>query len=114
MTRERDARTVTLSEVLVDVWRQALVEGLSEVELGGRQYRVARTRSQGLRMVFFTYQENSIEGIEQNPEKTSRWAKLAQQGQRIMQFRCQGSYVANVCEGKLTRYPAWTSQGLPE
>jgi hypothetical protein len=31
-----------------------------------------------------------------------------------MQFRCKGRYVGNVCEGKLLRYPAWTSLALPD
>jgi hypothetical protein len=31
-----------------------------------------------------------------------------------MQFSCQNRYVANVCEGDLTRYPAWHALGLPE
>jgi hypothetical protein len=31
-----------------------------------------------------------------------------------MQFRCKGRYVANVCEGKLKRYPAWTTLTLPD
>jgi hypothetical protein len=53
-------------------------------------------------------------GIEQNPATKSRWAALAREGSRIMQFRCQGRYVANVCEGKLLRYPAWTALALPE
>ena len=35
-------------------------------------------------------------------------------GNRIMQFRCKGRYVANVCEGKLLRYPAWKALTLPD
>lgn len=105
---------MTLGEVLVDVWRQALLDARSEVELGGMRYRVGRTRTQGLRTVAFRYQERMIEGIEQNPEKTSRWAKLAREGQRVMQFSYDHRFVANVCEGRLTRYPSWTSAGLPE
>jgi hypothetical protein len=35
-------------------------------------------------------------------------------GNRIMQFRCKGRYIANVCEGKLKRYPAWTALALPD
>jgi hypothetical protein len=31
-----------------------------------------------------------------------------------MQFRCKGRYIANVCEGKLFRYPAWTALALPD
>jgi hypothetical protein len=31
-----------------------------------------------------------------------------------MQFRCKGCYVANVCEGKLLRYPEWRALKLPD
>jgi hypothetical protein len=31
-----------------------------------------------------------------------------------MQFSVNRRYVANVCEGKLLRYPAWRSLNLPE
>jgi len=105
---------VTLGDVMVAAWKQVLVENLPEVELLGRKHQVTRTRSAGLRIVSFVYQEFGIDGIEQNPEKTSRWAELARQGQRIMQFRCDNRFVANVCEGKLLRYPAWKAKGLPE
>ncbi len=58
--------------------------------------------------------ELSIIGIEQNPATNSRWAALARDGKQIMQFRCNGRNVANVCEGDLLRYPAWKGMGLPE
>lgn len=105
---------MTLSELMVDVWRQALVAGRAEVAIEDRVYKVTRTRGQGLCVVSFLYEGHVIEGIEQNPQKTSRWAKLAQQGQRIMQFSSNRRYVGNVCEGRLTRYPSWKSQGLPD
>jgi hypothetical protein len=105
---------MNLSELMVHVWKQSLAEGLSEIEINGRNYRVTRTRSQGLRIVSFLYQDQIIDGIEQNPLTTSRWAKLAQDGKRIMQFRCRGRFIANVCEERLTRYPSWKGQGLPD
>ena len=105
---------MTLGDTLVDAWRQTLVENLPEVVLEGRKYKVTRTRSAGLRVVMIVYGDRVIEGIEQNPEKSSRWAKLAQEGNRIMQFRLNRRYIGNVCEGKLLRYPAWTGAGLPD
>ena len=105
---------MTLADTLIEVWRQALASGSNEVELEGYAYKVGRTRNMGLRTVSLHYQTLEIEGIEQNPQTKSRWAKLASEGQRIMQFRCNGRYVGNVCEGKLTHYPSWKSQGLPE
>ncbi len=104
----------TLREQLVEVWRQSLVESRETVDLPGGPIRLGRTRSLGLRTVAFSYEGAVIEGIEQNPEKASRWAKLAQEGKRIMQFRAKGRYFANVCDGIVTRYPAWSGLGLPE
>jgi hypothetical protein len=105
---------MSLTEDLLAVWKQTLEDGVSEVDLGGRLYRVGRSRNRGLRIVAFLSEGQSIEGIEQNPLTKSRWAQLAQEGQRIMQFSTRGRYVANVCEGTLTRYPAWRALGLPD
>ena len=105
---------MTLSDVLVTVWREVLVESATEVEVGGVRYPVRRTRNQGLRVVSFSFGDRLVEGIEQNPNTPSEWAKLAQRGERIMQFSFKGRYVGNVCEGRLTRYMAWMGLGLPE
>ncbi len=104
----------SLADCLLDVWRQLLVEDRPEVEVAGQRSRVSRTRSKGLRVVSVRFAEQVIEGIEQNPATRSRWAQLAQEGQRIVQFSCRGRYFANVCEGTLTRYPAWKALGLPD
>jgi len=105
---------MTLTEAMIRAYQQVLVDDLPEVEIAGRTYPVTRTRGQGLRVVSFLYLDHRIEGIEQNPQKTSRWAKLAQEGKRIMQFRLGHRYIANVCEGRLLRYPGWTTAGLPD
>jgi hypothetical protein len=104
----------TLGEVLIEVWRQVLSEERHTVQLPGRIYSVTRTRNLGLKTVSFEYGGRRIEGIEQNPQTASTWAKKAGEGERIMQFSVQGQYVGNVSEGQLTRYPAWKQQGLPE
>ncbi len=104
---------MTLGDALVEVWRQALEEGKDTVELEGERFRVKRTRG-GLRIVSFRAGSHGFDGIEQNPQTSSRWAQLAREGKHIMQFSLNRRYVANVCEGKLLRYPAWKSLGLPE
>ena len=101
------ASPLTLGETLVEVWRQILVEGREEVELAGQKCRVTRTRNKRLRAVSFAEGDRRIEGIEQNPETNSRWAGLARAGSRVMQFSYRGRYIANVCDGTLTRYPSW-------
>ncbi len=105
---------MSLSDVLIQVWKATLVDGLSEVEVGGTRFRVGRTRGKGLLCITFSYEGTPIDGIEQNPETKSRWAKMAQEGKRIMQFSAKRRYFANVSEGSLTRYPSWSSLGLPE
>ena len=105
---------MTLGETLISVWQQALGEGRKDIELEGETYPVTFSRAKGLRMVEFDVGPYRMVGIEQNPKTGSRWAELARQGSRIVQFRCKGRYVANVCEGKLLRYPAWKALALPE
>jgi len=105
---------MTLGDTLISTWRQALSEGRDDIELEGETYPVTVSRAKGLRMVDFNVGPYRMVGIEQNPRTESRWAELARAGNRIMQFRCKGRYVANVCEGKLLRYPAWEALELPE
>ena len=105
---------MTLGETLILVWQQSLADGQERVDLGHESYPVTVFRAKKLRSVNFSYGELAIIGIEQNPATSSQWASLAREGNRIMQFRCKGRYVANVCEGKLKRYPAWTALALPD
>ena len=105
---------MTLAETLVSVWKQVLVEEKTAVEVDGELAKVKETRSSRLRSARFTYGGHVLDAIEQNPRTASRWAKLAQEGKRIMQFSCQGRYIANVCEGELLRYSAWQALNLPE
>ncbi len=103
-----------LGDMLVEIWRQVLVDGQPRVELEGRQYQVGTTRSKRLRAIEFDYESLHLAGIEQNPDTSSSWAARARQGQRVMQFTYERRYVANVCEGKLVRYPAWQALNLPD
>jgi hypothetical protein len=105
---------MTPGKTLISVWRQALTEGKATIELERKSYPVTISRAKNLRMVEFAYGTYRIIGIEQNPKTSSRWALMARQGKRVMQFRCQGRYVANVCEGELLRYPSWRALDLPE
>ena len=105
---------MTLGKTLILVWQQSLADGQEEVGLGPESYPVKVFRAKKLRNVEFNYGDLRTIGIEQNPATTSRWAASAREGNRIMQFRCKGRYVANVCEGKLLRYPAWRALTLPD
>lgn len=105
---------MTLAETLVAVWQQALAEEKSTVIAAGESHRVEKTRAKKLRTVDFAFESHRLTGIEQNPQTKSRWAALARQGKRIMQFSCEGRYIGNVCEGRLVRYPAWQALRLPD
>jgi hypothetical protein len=105
---------MTLGETMILVWQQSLADGKEDVDLGKESYPVTVFRAKKLRSVEFGYGELRIIAIEQNPATNSRWALLSREGNRIMQFRCKGRYVANVCEGKLLRYPVWRALTLPD
>jgi hypothetical protein len=42
--------------------------------------------------------------LEQNPNTKSRWAKLAREGQQVMQFLEGDRYIAVVVDGKIHIY----------
>ena len=52
----------------------------------------------------FRFDDAGLRGIEQNPRTESRWAKLAREGRKVMQFLAEGRYIANVVDGKVTLY----------
>lgn len=100
--------------MLLAVWHQIFAHGVADVTVGRRRFPAGFTQRQHLRTVEIPYGRYRLFGIEQNPRTSSRWAKLARQGKRIMQFSYKGRYVANVCEGELYKYPAWRTMNLPE
>ena len=93
-----------LSETLIEVWRQALVEHRTQIDLAGAHFPIRLTAKKNLRQVDFQFGDESIRGLEQNPHTDSRWAQLARQGSKVMQFLTNGRYFANVADGKLTLY----------
>jgi len=96
--------TADFSEVLSDVWRQALVDKSDFVKIDTRRYPVTTLKAKHLRQVQFECEGQSIIGIEQNPNTTSRWAELARSGVKVMQFIVEGRYAAIVAGGKVTLY----------
>jgi hypothetical protein len=93
-----------LDDVLISVWRQALVDRAKSITLGGEAYPVRRTAKRGLAQVDFEFAGQPIRGLEQNPQTKSRWAELARKGSKIMQFLAAARYIAAVCDGKVTHY----------
>lgn len=76
------------------------------VSTADKTYPVTRTGTRRFRTVRFEMGGHEYQAIEQNPEKPSRWGKLASQGHRVVQVRDLGSgkYVAAVVDGKVTEY----------
>lgn len=98
------AASEALSDVLVDVWNQVLVDDAKIVKLGTEQFPVSTSKTKRLRQVEFMFDGKTIIGIEQNPKTKSRWAKEARSGKMVMQFIEDGRYVAVVSAGKVTMY----------
>jgi hypothetical protein len=65
---------------------------------------VRRTSRLRLREVGFQFEGHELRGLEQNPETGSRWAQLARQGKKVMQFLEQRRYVAVVVDGRVRFY----------
>ena len=91
-------------EVLIEVWRQALVDRSSTVKIDGEFFPVRKTASKRLVEVDFTFDGQPHRGIQQNPNTKSGWAHLARKGAKVMQFLQGGKYLAVVVDGKVTHY----------
>ncbi|HET9308350.1 MAG TPA: hypothetical protein VFO46_20195 [Candidatus Sulfotelmatobacter sp.] len=91
-------------EILKSVAEQMM--GAGEVVFEGRRSRVTRTGVRRLRTARFVMGGKQYQAIEQNPEKPSRWGKLAREGHRVVQFRDLETqkYVAVVVDEKVQEY----------
>jgi hypothetical protein len=85
-------------------WRQALVKDTKTIQLEGKKYPIKQTSRNRLRQVDFEFDGLELRGLEQNPETKSRWAQLARDGKKVMQFISGGRYIANVVDGKAKIY----------
>ena len=103
---------LSFEQVLIEVWRQVLVENADVVGLGTERYPVRLTPKRRLRQVDFVFDGNKIRGLEQNPETKSRWAQEARSGKKVMQFLSESRYVANVVDGKVNVYGRGGGAGL--
>jgi hypothetical protein len=103
------ASSSAFDDVLIEVWRQALVDRSSTVTIAGQSFPVHKTATKRLVEVDFTFDGQPYRGLEQNPNTKSRWANLARKGAKVMQFLQAGKYVAVVVDGKVTHYAKKTS-----
>jgi len=74
---------------------EAIFSGRESVNIGGQDYSVERTRGSGLRYV----RVSKYSLLEQNPNKSSRWAKLANEGHKILWVLEGPRYLAQVMDG---------------
>jgi hypothetical protein len=95
-----------LEDILVSVWRQVMMENSKVVQLDGRRFPVLQTSRSKLREVNFEFEGQTLRGLEQNPNTKSRWAQLAREGKKVMQFLSGGKYIAVVVDGKVQIYGA--------
>jgi hypothetical protein len=94
----------TLEEILISVWRQALAEEARTVTVGRKSFPVRRTSRSRLREVDFQFEDHELRGLEQNPKTNSHWARLAREGEKVMQFLSAGRYIAVVVDGRVQLY----------
>jgi hypothetical protein len=91
-------------EILRSVAAQ-LMNG-DEVIIEDQKLRIKRVGSGRLRMVRFRLNGREFDAIEQNPQKPSRWGKLAREKHQVVQFRdvLTQRYVAVSVDGEITQY----------
>jgi hypothetical protein len=100
---ETDANSA-VDEAFLSVWRQALVEQKKIIDVGASTFSVRRTAKHGLARIDFELNGLEFRGLEQNPQTKSRWAKMARDGAKVMQFLRAGRYVGVVADGVLKQY----------
>lgn len=96
--------STNLEQILISVWQQVLVDEAATVNVCGKNFRVQKTSRSKLCEVDFECDGEKLRGLEQNPDTSSNWAKLAREGKKVMQFLREGKYVANVVDGKVRFY----------
>jgi hypothetical protein len=91
-------------EIMKSVATQLMNEG--QVELEGQTAKVRKTSRQRLKTAMFEMGGRGYEAIEQNPEKPSRWGKLAADGHKVVQFRDveTNRYVGVAVDGEVKVY----------
>src|ERR1700732_3382211 len=93
-----------IDDAFLSVWRQALVEHKKIVSVGDATFSVRRTTKNRLAQIDFEADGVEFRGLEQNPQTKSRWAKMAREGTKVMQFLRAGRYVGGVAGGGFKHY----------
>jgi hypothetical protein len=96
--------STNFESALQSVWQQSLVDQEKIVEVDGETYPVKQTAKSKLKQIDFRFEGRELRGLEQNPNTKSRWAKLAREGKKVMQFLEAGRYIAVIADGKIQIY----------
>jgi hypothetical protein len=64
-----------------------------------------------MRELDFQFEGHELRGLEQNPETASRWAQLARQGKKVIQFLDGRRYIAVVVNGTVQFYSKKPASG---
>ena len=95
---------MSFEETLIEVFRQAFADNAQSVVLGTERYPIVRTSKRKLRQVDFKFDGQQIRALEQNPDKKSKWAAMAREGKKVMQFLIDDRYVGVVVDGDVKLY----------
>jgi hypothetical protein len=92
--------------LLKSVAEQLMAAGTGEIVIDGQTVTVKQLGSGRLRSVRFQMNGRDLQAIEQNPEKPSRWGKLARDGHQVVQFRdvLTNRYLAVAVDGEVKDY----------
>ena len=96
--------SLSLEETLLTVSQQSLIENRKTVTLEDKTFPVRSTAKRKLKQIDFQFDGRELRGFEQNPETKSRWARMARDGKKVMQFLERGRYFAVVADGKVHFY----------
>ncbi len=94
--------SISLEGALLNVWRQSLVENKKTVTLEGESFPVRSTAKR--KQIDFQFDGKDLRGLEQNPDTKSRWAAVARNGKKEMQFLEGERYFAVIADGQVHLY----------
>lgn len=97
--------SLSLEDALLTVYRPFFVENRKTVKLRDQSFLVRSTAKRRLKQVDFRFEGRELPGLEQNPDTKSRWAKMARDEKKVMQFLEREKYIAVVADGKVHLYP---------
>jgi hypothetical protein len=75
---------------------ETIFQNMPSVEIDGKEHQIKKSSKSKVRLVEY----EGLTYIEQNPHKSSQWAKEAQEGHQIMWVMRGRQYLARIRDGK--------------